>query len=134
MRRVALAALLLATACNGDPGENAGRPCAGLLRSPDPSVTLPVPAGLDGLVVYELQKQGSTNRYNAQLATGDDVVAVRNRILDAFAADGFTIDSLDEEPPAEAEFGWTKDDKEGSVQVTPVCHRTVHVRYRVGPR
>lgn len=128
-----MALLLALTACNGDPGGEAKRPCDGLLKSPNAAVTLPVPPGTTGVTVYELQKAGSTDRFNAQ-APGRDVVAVRDAIQQAYAADGFAIESSDEEPPAEAEFGWTKGDKEGSVQVTPVCDGTVHVRYRVGPR
>jgi hypothetical protein len=133
--RLALAALLVATvACNGDPGGEATRPCDGVAtRTPDPSLAMEVPPGLPEVEPYELQEQGSTDRYNAY-APGRDVVAVRDAIRAEYERTGYAIQGSDEEPPAEAEFQWTKGDREGSVRVTPVCEGRVHVRYRVGPR
>lgn len=135
MRRAALPVLLLAVACGGDPNRAAGKPCDGLLKPADPAAALPagVPAGVEGATFYELQKQGATNRHYAH-AKGGDVVAVRDAIEKAYAGSGIAIEGRDAEPPAEAEFQWSAGDREGSVQVTPLCEGNVQLRYRVGPR
>jgi len=59
---------------------------------------------------------------------------VRDAIADAYEKAGKTIESRDEEPPAEAEFQFTTATEEGSVQVTPLCQGRVTVRWRIGPK
>lgn len=128
-----MAALLVATACDG--GGAARTSCDGLLKPADPAAALPsgLPAGVDGATFHTLQKQGATNRHFAH-AKGDDVVAVRDAVEKAYVDAGITIEGRDAEPPAEAELQWSVGDREGSVQVTPLCTGYVTVRYRVGPR
>ena len=136
MRRLLLAAALVLTACSGDDGSRtAAQPCDGLLKQADPSAALPprLPAGVDAPVLYDTQKLGATTLWFGQ-AAGDDVVAVRDAIADVYERGGFTIESRDEEPPAEAEFQFTTAADEGSVQVTPLCTGHVAVRWRMGPR
>lgn len=136
MRRALLAALLLAAACSGDDGsEVAAKPCDGLLRQADTTVRLParIPSGVTNPVLYERQQLGATELYYGQ-AEGADVVTVRDTIAGAFERAGFSIESRDEEPPAEAEFQFTTAKDEGSVQVTPLCAGHVTIRWRVGPK
>ena len=135
MRRLAALALLVVTACDGGGNEEATKPCDGLLKPADAAAALPqgLPAGIGGVTFYELQKQGSTNRHNGH-AAGTDVVAVRDAIEKAYTDAGIAIEGRDAEPPAEAEFQWSVGDREGSVQVTPLCDGHVHLRYRVSPR
>ena len=131
----AAAALLLAACSGGDPGGTAAKPCDGLLERADPAVALParIPAGVENAVFYKTQRAGATTLWFAQ-APGDDVVVVRDAVADTFEKAGFAIESRDEEPPAEAEFQFTTDKEEGSVQVTPLCAGHVTVRWRLGPR
>jgi hypothetical protein len=127
--------LLAAAACGGGRTDVKGAPCEGLAKPADPAASLPpgVPAGIEGATFYETQKQGVTTRYFAHVA-GTDVVAVRDAIERAYASSGAAIEGRDAEPPAEAEFQWTSGDREGSVQVTPLCDGRVQLRYRVAPR
>ena len=136
MRRALLAALLLATACSGDDGsKTAAKPCNGLLKQASPDAALParIPSGVTSPVMYDRQQLGKTELYYGQ-AAGADVVTVRDAIAATFEQAGFTIESRDEEPPAEAEFQFTTAKDEGSVQVTPLCAGHVTIRWRVGPR
>ena len=135
MRRVAAAAALLAlTGCNGSE-EPRTKSCDGLLKPASADAALPagIPAGVEGAVFYEVRKAGATALYYAHLEA-DDIVAVRDTVAAAFARAGHTIDSRDEEPPAEAEFQFTTPTSDGSVRVTPLCAGTVTIRWRVGPR
>ena len=135
MRSLALVALLLLTACDGTVDPAPGKPCDGLVKAADPAVTLPasLPAGVADPVLYDTQKLGATTLYFAQ-AAGADVVSVRDAIANAYEGAGKTIESRDEEPPAEAEFQFTTATDEGSVQVTPLCEGRVTIRWRIGPR
>jgi hypothetical protein len=123
-----------AGACTADKPD-AAKPCDGLLRPADPAVSLPagIPAGVPSPVLYDTQRAGATTFYYAH-AAGDDVVAVRDAIAAAFEVGGLTVESKDAEPPAEAELQFAGTDREGSVQVTPLCRGTVTIRWRVGPR
>ncbi|HVF04057.1 MAG TPA: hypothetical protein VNA20_04390 [Frankiaceae bacterium] len=135
MYRAVALALLLSACAGGDPAGDAAKPCDGLLEPADPSVTLPprLPAGVADPVFYKTQRAGATTLWFAH-ASGDDVVVVRDAIAGTFESAGFTIESRDEEPPAEAEFQFTAAKDEGSVQVTPLCAGRVTVRWRLGPR
>ena len=136
MRRLLLAALLALTACSGDDGSGvAATPCSGLLKQANPGAALParIPAGVTDAVFYDTRELGATTLWWAQ-APGDDVVAVRDTVAGVFERAGYSIDSRDEEPPAEAEFQFTTAKEEGSVQVTPLCAGHVTIRWRVGPR
>lgn len=134
MRYVLLLAALTLTACTADEPE-AAKPCDGLLEPADPAVTLPatLPAGVDAPVLYQTQKIGATTLYFGH-AAGADVVVIRDAIANVYEGAGKTIESRDEEPPAEAEFQFTTATEEGSVQVTPLCQNTVTIRWRIGPK
>ena len=135
MKGALLLLALAASACTGTDDPGAGRPCDDVLRSADPAVALParLPTGVTDPVLYDTQKLGATTLWFGQ-AAGDDVVAVRDAVAGVYERGGFTIESRDEEPPAEAEFQFTTAGEEGSVQVTPLCEGRVTVRWRLGPR
>jgi hypothetical protein len=133
--RLLLAAALALTACTGEADPGASVPCDGRLRTAAADATLParLPTGVQDPVLYDTQKLGATTLWFGQ-APGGDVVVVRDGIARVYEAGGFTVESRDEEPPAEAEFQWSKGDEEGSVQVTPLCTGHVTIRWRAGPR
>ena len=131
----AAAAVLALSACSGsgdDPGF--GTSCTGL-PSADPAVTLPVgiPRGVEDVTLTKTVKAGATTFYYGH-TEGDDVVKLRDQILAEFENAGLTIESKDAEPPAEAEFQYSAEKDEGSVQVTPLCKGVLTVRWRVGPK
>lgn len=128
-------ALVLAVGCSGGDDREGALPCDERLRTADPEVTLParLPTGVAGPVLYDSQELGATTLWFGQ-AAGADVVSVRDAIVAVYERSGFTIESRDEEPPAEAEFQFTSTAEEGSVQVTPLCQGHVTIRWRLGPR
>ncbi|HWL36640.1 MAG TPA: hypothetical protein VNQ77_10625 [Frankiaceae bacterium] len=130
-----LAAVLALTACSGEADPGSSVPCDGKLKTAAADAALParLPSGVESPVMYDTQKLGATSLWFGQ-AQGDDVVVVRDAISGVYEKGGFTIESRDEEPPAEAEFQWTNDEEEGSVQVTPLCAGHVTIRWRAGPR
>jgi hypothetical protein len=133
---VLLAAGLALTACDAAPDPSSQAGCTPeVLRSADPAVMLPpsLPGGVEDPRLYDRQKVGATTLYFAQ-SEGSDVVSVRDQIAAAYEKAGKTIESKDAEPPAEAEFQFSADAEEGSVQVTPLCQGWVAIRYRIGPK
>ena len=116
--------------CSSDPPATTARPCAGVVRSSDPAATLPsdVPAPASATFV-ELEKQGATRRYFAQLP-GDNVVQVRDEVLAQFRTAGYQIVDSDAEGNAEAEFDF-RGAHEGSLAVTPLCDGMVQLRFRL---
>lgn len=135
MRRVLASLALLGVSCTGGGAEETARPCDDVLRTPSAGLALParLPTGVTDPVLYDTQKLGATTLWFGQ-AAGADVVSVRDTVAAAYERAGFAIESRDEEPPAEAEFQFTSDTEEGSVQVTPLCSGRVTVRWRLGPR
>ncbi len=132
MHRALLLALAL-TACSSDGSDELGRSCAGLPTAT--TVTLPtgIPVGVEDATLYRSQTAGATTFYYGWVR-GTDVVAVRDTVATAFERAGLAIESRDEEPPAEAEFQFSGEKDEGSVQVTPLCDGHLTLRWRVGPR
>ncbi len=133
VRRGVAAALLLLAGCGGGAGTQNGGPCEGLLKPADPAAALPsgVPAGVAGATFYEVETQGATRRHYARLP-GSDFVATRDTIKAAYEAAGLTIEGTDQEA-VEAEFQWSGNGREGSVQVIALCRDHLRIRYRAGP-
>jgi hypothetical protein len=135
VRRLLLVLALVVAGCSGGDDNDGAQACAGRLKTADPAVQLParLPTGVTSPVLYDTQQLGATSLWFGQ-ATGTDVVTVRDAVLATYERAGFTIESRDEEPPAEAEFQFTSAKDEGSVQVTPLCDGHVTIRWRLGPR
>ena len=109
----------------------ADEPC-GTLDTPEGSPTLPAALTLpDGQKLLRVQKQGKTSVSFASTAGGrDDIVEVRDAVLEALKAKGFTVVGTDQEPgyEAEAEVAGTAD---GTVRVKPLCTGRLEVRYKI---
>ena len=129
---VVVAALL--AGCGGGGGTPAARqeePCGDKdtptgAPTPPASLTLPPDAKL-----LRVASQGRTVVVFTSTAGGrDDLVAIRDRVLEQLKATGSTVVGTDQEPgaEAEAEVGGTFD---GTLRVTPLCAGRVEVRYKV---
>ena len=129
--------LLVGVAGCGDSDEEAeereaaGRASAacGALPSADPAASLPpgFPT-LDGQVLYEPSKQGSTTIVFGRVA-GEDFVGIRDQLTTKLVAAGYTIPGKDQESvEAEAEFDGPH---VGTIKVQPLCEGYVYVRYKV---
>lgn len=84
----------------------------------------------DGWVGTLRSELGKTVVLMGRAPADDDIVAVQTRQRELLEAAGLRIVSTDREGQAEAEISFDGA-SEGSVQITPLCERTVHIRYRI---
>lgn len=130
----ALLAALTVVACSsdGDGPAEVTRSCAQLDRPV--ADTMPVPTYLklpDEQRLLRVQTQGRTTVVFASTAGGrDDLVDVRDQVLTALKAQGFSVDGTDQEPGFEAE-AQIDGPSEGTVRVTALCAGRVEVRYKL---
>ena len=92
-----------------------------------------MPAGFTlpaGQKLLRVQKQGKTSIVYASLdGERKDLVASRDRVLDALIADGYKKTHTDQEPTVEADGGVSKDGVDDSINVRPLCSGKAVVRY-----
>ena len=110
--------------------KDAGKPCGG----PDVAQGTPsVPAGFtlpDGQKLLQVQSQGKTQILYASTDGGrNDIVSVRDHVMQALTADGYKVTHTDQEPTYEAEATVTKNGTDDTVQVQPLCSGRLRVRY-----
>ena len=85
----------------------------------------------EGGTVLSVTSQGSTTVAFASLpGDRDDIVAVRDQVLDDLAEAGYEVVGTDQEPgyEAEAELSGTRP---GSLKVSPLCEGLLEVRYKI---
>jgi hypothetical protein len=109
----------------------AEEPC-GTLDTPEAGVTLPVALALpEDQKLLRVQTQGKTTVVFTSTAGGrDEIVAVRDKVLDLLKARGFTVTGTDQEPgyEAEAELSGIVD---GTLRVKPLCTGRLEIRYKI---
>jgi len=124
---------LLAGPEGGRPTQQSEVACDGRDR-PDPGAPATLPLGLpmtSGATVLRVGLVGRTTVAHAVLpGTREDIVSVRDRVLEDLKAAGYTVVGTDQEPgfEAEAELGGTHD---GTLQVSPLCDGKLKVRYKI---
>ncbi len=108
-----------------DKGERA----CGSLDTPKAGVALPPGVELpEGLKLLDVVTQGRTVLVlSSQAGTREQVVQVRDELVDKLVAAGFTRTGTDQEPgyEAEAQLGGRGD---GSLRVRPLCQDRLEVR------
>lgn len=136
---VALAALPLVLTVAGcsEAEDKAARarvaaPCPDGLDTDKASEQLPADfPGLAGSRLYRFESQGKTRIWYATADGGtDDIVPVRDRIVDGLAAKGYEIEGTDQEKGAEAEAEF-KGGHVGTVRTRPLCQGHVEIRYKL---
>ena len=109
----------------------AEEPC-GTLDTPEAGATLPAALKLPAdQKLLRVQTQGKTTVAFASTAGGrDDIVAVRDRVLDLLKGRGFTVKGTDQEQgyEAEAELSGVVD---GTIRVKPLCTGRMEIRYKI---
>ena len=99
-----------------------------------PAAGVAVPAGLTlppDQKLLRVQTQGRTTVAFTSTAGGrDDIVAVRDRVLDLLKGRGFKVTGTDQEPgyEAEAELSGVVD---GTLRVKPLCTGRLEIRYKI---
>ena len=92
-----------------------------------------VPAGFSlpaGQKLLRVERQGKTRVVFASTAGDrDDLVAIRDRTVDALKAQGYKLDHTDQEPTYEADAALSKGDVDDSINVRPLCSGKAVVRY-----
>jgi hypothetical protein len=110
--------------------KDANKACAGL-DTVTPGAVLP--AGFElpsGQTLLRVDKQGKTSIVYASTAGGrDDLVAIRDRTVEALKAEGYRVTGTDQEPTYEADAAISKGDIDDSVNVRPLCTGKVVIRY-----
>lgn len=140
-RLVALAALgplLLAVAgCGEEAEEKAARgrtlaPCPAGIDTATPSEQLPSDfPGLSGARLYRFEAQGKTRIWYATQDGGtDDIVPLRDRVVDGLKSDGYVIKDTDQEQGSEAEAEF-EGKHEGTVRTRPLCKDHIEIRYKL---
>ncbi len=85
----------------------------------------------DDETVLSVTTQGSTTVAFASLpGDRDDIVDVRDRVLEDLAAAGYEVVDTDQEPGYEAEAELTGTHP-GSLKVSPLCEGRLEVRYKI---
>jgi hypothetical protein len=109
----------------------AEEPC-GTLDTPEAGATLPVALKLpDDQKLLRVQTQGKTVVAFTSTAGGrDDIVDVRDQVLDQLKANGFTVEGTDQEPGYEAE-AQLEGTHTGTLRVKPLCEGQLEVRYKI---
>lgn len=109
----------------------ADEPC-GTLDTPEAGAALPAALKLPAdQKLLRVQSQGRTVVAFTSTAGGrDDIVAVRDDVLDQLKDNGFTVKGTDQEPgyEAEAEVSGVVD---GTVRVKPLCTGRLEIRYKL---
>ncbi len=109
----------------------AEEPC-GTLDTPKAGATLPVALKLpDDQKLLRVQTQGKTVvAFTSTTGGRDDIVDVRDQVLDQLKANGFTVEGTDQEPgyEAEAELSGAVD---GTIRVKPLCTGRLEIRYKL---
>ncbi len=111
-------------------GEEFDRPCAGVASPLDAAAT--VPTGFPAYVGWQgtlRATQGKTVILFGR-APATDVAVVQATQRAQLEAAGLRIVSTDREGQAEAEISFDGD-REGSVQITPLCRGMVQIRYKL---
>lgn len=108
-------------ACDGREKPVAGAPADLPLGLPRTAAT----------TVLNVTAQGATTVAFARAEGGrDDIVAVRDRVLDDLKGAGYTVVGTDQEPGYEAEAE-LKGRYAGTVKVSPLCDGLLEVRYKI---
>lgn len=134
----ALPLLLGVAACSEEDKDKAGAarvaatPCPDGLDTDRAAEELPPDfPSLSGARLYRLESQGKTKIWYATLDGGtDDLVPVRDRIVDGLKGKGYDIEGTDQEQGAEAEAEF-KGPHEGTVRTRPLCDGHVEIRYKL---
>ncbi|HVE97707.1 MAG TPA: hypothetical protein VNA12_00820 [Mycobacteriales bacterium] len=92
-----------------------------------PPATLPA---YDGWVGTRREELGKTVVLFGQAPADNDIVAVQARQRELLEQAGLRIVSTDREGQAEAEISFDGA-SEGSVQILPLCAKTVAIRFRI---
>ena len=129
----AVLALGLMTACgeSASPAAVEEKPC-GALDTPTGEGALPAALTLpEGQKLLRVQKQGRTAvAFASRPGTRQDLVDVRDAVLEELKKQGFTVVGTDQEPGAEAEAELTGK-ADGTIRVTPLCEGRLEVRYKI---
>ncbi len=109
----------------------AEEPC-GTLDTPESGASLPVGLTLPAeQKLLRVQTQGKTTVAFTSTAGGrDDIVEVRDRVLDLLKTRGFTVKGTDQEPGYEAEAELTGI-VDGTIRVKPLCTGRLEIRYKI---
>lgn len=132
----ALPLLLGVAACSEEDKAGAARvaaaPCPDGLDTARAAEELPPDfPGVSGSRLYRFDSQGKTKIWYATLDGGtDDLVPVRDRIVDGLKSKGYDIEGTDQEQGAEAEAEF-KGPHEGTVRTRPLCDGHVEIRYKL---
>ena len=120
--------MLTGCGAGGAGGAGSGLACASL-PSADPAASLPTgfPV-LPGQVLYGAASQGAT-RIVFGRTTGEDFVALRDRLAADLERAGYVLDGTDQEA-VEAEVHFSNP-REGSIKVQQLCDGVLEVRYRL---
>ena len=140
MRLAVLLALLLAgTTAGGSaspgatPAAAPGEPCTGQ-EVPVADAPAQLPLGLPasaGSTVLRVAEQGRTTVAFASLpGTRDEIVPVRDRVLQDLATAGYRVVGTDQELGYEAEAELAGP-YEGTLKVAPLCGELLEVRYKI---
>lgn len=132
-----LPVLLSVAGCGKEAEEKAARariaaPCPGGLGTDKASEQLPTDfPGLTGSRLYRFESQGKTRIWYATVDGGtDDIVPVRDRIVDALKAKDYEIEGTDQEKGSEAEAEF-KGAHAGTVRTRPLCQGHLEIRYKL---
>lgn len=124
---------VLERAERGGLAEQAERAC-GAEASPAPGAPAELPLDLpltDGETVLRVVTQGATTVAFASEPGGrDDIVAVRDEVLDDLREVGYEVVGTDQEPGYEAEAE-ISGPHTGTVKVSPLCTGLLEVRYKL---
>jgi hypothetical protein len=113
-----------------DKIKDANKSCA-TLDQPEAGATLPSGFTLpDGQKLLKVQKQGKTSVVFASVeGTRDDLVRIRDGVVDALEAQGYKLTHTDQEPTYEADAAVSKGDVDDSINVRPLCTGKAVIRY-----
>jgi hypothetical protein len=139
--KVVLAVVVLALLAGGgwavfehferaDKIKDADKSCS-TLDQPEAGATVPsgftLPAGQK---LLKVQKQGKTSIVFASVdGTRDDLVRIRDGVVDALETQGYKLNGTDQEPTFEADAALSKGDVDDSVNVRPLCTGKAVIRY-----
>ncbi len=110
--------------------KDATKSCTGL-DTVTPGSTPPAGFALpSGQTLLRVQKQGKTSVvFAATEGARADLVAIRDRVVEALKTAGYTVKHTDQEPTFEADAAISKGDVDDSINVRPLCTGKVVVRY-----
>jgi hypothetical protein len=113
-----------------DKIKDADKACAGL-DTVTPGATLPAGFQLPAdQTLLRVDTQGKTSIvYASTVGTRDDLVAIRDRTVEALKAEGYKVNGTDQEPTFEADAALSKGDVDDSINVRPLCSGKAVIRY-----